>query len=101
LKIKVECNSPLLQYTLEYFLKDFLDDNGVVITDNPEKKALIIGKDIKKPFTKTSLLLQLEKILNIKNIKTKSFEEELDTLLENFKNDLIKLIKEHYGKEQH
>lgn len=101
MKIKVECNSPLLQYTLEYFLKDFLDDNGVVITDNPEKKALIIGKDIKKPFTKTSLLLQLEKILNIKNIKTKSFEEELDTLLENFKNDLIKLIKEHYGKEQH
>jgi hypothetical protein len=99
LKLKVECDSPLLQYTLEYFLKDYLDNNGIVITDNPEKNGIIIGKDIKKPFTKTSLLLQLEKILNIKNIKTESFEEKLDTLLEDFKNNLIKLIKEYYGKE--
>ncbi|GAX87219.1 conserved hypothetical protein [Lebetimonas natsushimae] len=99
MKLKVDCDSPLLQYTLEYFLKDYLNENGIIITDNPEKNGIIIGKDIKKPFTKTSLLLQLEKILNIKNVKTESFDEKLDFLLEDFKNKLIKLIKEHYGKE--
>jgi hypothetical protein len=95
----VECNSPLLQYTLEYLLKEYLHENGIVITDNPEKNGIIIGKDIKKPFTKTSLLLQLEKILSIKNVKKESFEEKLDFLLDDFKNKLINLIKEHYGKE--
>jgi hypothetical protein len=99
LKLKVECDSPLLQYTLEYFLRDYLSDNGIIITDNPEKNGIIIGKDIKKPFTKTSLLLQLEKILSIKNVKKESFEEKLDFLLDDFKNKLINLIKEHYGKE--
>jgi hypothetical protein len=98
LKLKVECDSPLLQYTLEYLLKDYLDTNGMVITDNPEKNGIIIGKDIKKPFTKTSLLLQLENILN-KQTKKESFEEKLDFLIDDFKEKLIKLIKEHYGKE--
>lgn len=101
MKIKVECNSPLLQYTLEYFLKDFLDDNGIIITDNPENNGIVIGKDIKKPFTKASLLLQIENILRVKQIKKESFEEKLDFLIDDFKEKLIKLIKEHYGKEQH
>jgi hypothetical protein len=99
LKLKVECDSPLLQYTLEYLLKDYLNDNGTIITDNPEKNGIMIGKDIKKPFTKTSLLLQLENILNIKNIKSDSFEEKLDFILEDFKHKLINLIREYHGKE--
>jgi len=37
--------------------------------------------------------LQLEKL-----IKKPSFEEELDKLFDNFKNDLKKLIKDYYGK---
>ncbi|GAB6045310.1 hypothetical protein JCM11957_09080 [Caminibacter profundus] len=93
MKLKIECESPLLQKTLEYYLKEYIDDNGVIITDNYEKEGIIIGKDIIKPFTKSTLLLQLEKL-----IKKPSFEEELDKLFDNFKNDLKKLIKDYYGK---
>jgi hypothetical protein len=98
LKVKVECDSPLLQYTLEYFLKDYIDNSGILITDNPEKNGITIGKEIKKPFTKTSLLLQLEKILNIKN-NEETIEDKIEKILENCKKELIKTIKEHYGKE--
>ncbi len=99
MKVKINCDSPLLQETLEIFLKDFLseDKKSIAISDNCKKGNIIIGKDIKKPFTKTSLLLQLEKILNIKNQKPR-FNEALDTLTNNFKKNLINLIKEYYGK---
>jgi hypothetical protein len=96
MKVKIECNSPLLQKSLEFFLKEYIDKNGILITDDPEKNGIIIGKDIKKPFSKSSLLLQLEK-----KIKNRSFEEELDLIINEFTNKLKKLIKEHYGKEQH
>jgi len=94
MKVKIDCDSPLLQKSLEYFLKEYIDENGIIISDNPQKGDIIIGKDIKKPFTKISLLLQLEKIIKPK----KSFEEELDLLIENFKKDLKNLIKDYYGK---
>ena len=94
MKVKIECDSPLLQKSLEYFLKDYLDENGVVITDNPEKEGIIIGKDIIKPFSKTTLLLQLEKLVETKP----SFEEEFDKIFEEFKEKLKKLIKDYYGK---
>ena len=90
MKIKVDCDSPLLQESLEIFLKDFLDENGKIISDNPEKGDIIIGKDIKKPFTKTSLLIQLENFVD-----SKSFDEKLDELFEEFKNNLKNLIKEY------
>jgi len=100
MKLKINCDSPLLQETLEIYLKDFLDSNGIVISDNPEKGTIIIGRDIKKPFTKTSLMIQLEKYFNINMIKPqKSFEEKLDELLENFKKELKNLIKEFYVKK--
>jgi hypothetical protein len=94
MKVKIECDSPLLQKSLEYFLKDYLDENGVVITDNPEKDGIIIGKDIIKPFSKTTLLLQLEKLVETKP----SFEEEFDKIFDEFKEKLKKLIKDYYGK---
>jgi hypothetical protein len=94
MKVKIECDSPLLQKSLEYFLKDYLDENGVVITDNHEKDGIIIGKDIIKPFSKTTLLLQLEKLVETKP----SFEEEFDKIFDEFKEKLKKLIKDYYGK---
>jgi hypothetical protein len=106
LKVKIECDSSLLQYSLEYFLKDYLDEKGIVITDNFEKDGIVIGKDIKKPFTKASLLLQLENLLNIKKTKNEvkndeksNFEQQLESILNECKNKIIKLIKEQYGKE--
>jgi hypothetical protein len=94
MKLKIECDSPLLQKSLEYFLKDYLDENGIIITDNPEKEGIIIGKDIIKPFSKTTLLLQLEKLVETKP----SFEEEFDKIFGEFKEKLKKLIKDYYGK---
>ena len=96
MKFKIDCDSPLLQESLEIFLKNYLDENGIIISDNEKRGKIIIGKDIKKPFTKTSLILQLEKILN--KSKNKTFEERLDEIIENFKNEIKNLIKEYYGK---
>jgi hypothetical protein len=85
-----------LQYTLEYFLKDRLDPNGILITDDPQKEGIIIGKDIKKPFSKSSLIIQLEKL----NINTpRDLDELIEELVEEFKEKLIKTIKDYNGKE--
>jgi len=89
MKLKVDCDSPLLQESLEIFLKEFLDEKGKVISDNPKKGDIIIGRDIKKPFTKTSLLIQLEKLTE------KSFEEKFDEIFDEFKEKLKNLIKEY------
>ncbi len=94
MKVRINCDSPLLQESLEIFLKDFLSKDGVIISDNAKKGDIIIGRDIKKPFTKTSLLLQLEKLLH----KETSFDEALDNLIDEFSKNLKKLIKEYYGK---
>ena len=95
MKVKIECKSPLLQKSLEYFLKDYIDENGILITDDFEKDGIIIGKDIKKPFTKTSLVLQLQKKLAP---TTKTFESEFEEIFDEFKEKLLKLIKDYYGK---
>jgi len=97
-KYKILCNSILLQKSLENFLNDYLDENGVIISDN-EKGDIIIGKDIKKPFTKSQLLLQLDRIEATKNRNLLSFEEKLDNLIDEFSQKLKKLIKEEYGKK--
>ena len=97
MQYKVICNSPLLQYTLEYFLKENLSEKGVVITDNPEIEGILIGKDIKKPFTKTSLYMQLEK--QIPTAKEISIEEKIDMVFENFKKELLNILKEYDGKK--
>jgi len=97
MKVKINCDSPLLQKTLERFLRDYLDERGVVITDNPEKEGIVIGRDIVKPFTKTTLLLQLEKLIQTKP----SFDEEFDKIFDEFKTKLKKLIKDYHGKRQY
>jgi hypothetical protein len=116
LKYKVECKSILLQKALEIFLKEYLDENGKIISDY--EGDIIIGKDIKKPFSKSSLLIQLENLENKELVKefnqianennleididalmTKSFDEKLDELIDEFSQKLKKLIKEEYGKK--
>jgi len=119
LKFRVTCKSLLLQKALEEFLKDYISNDGLVISD--EKGDIIIGKDIKKPFSKSQLLLQLEKIYKEKNSikklekideyldifdelieeenKSISFDEKVDILIDEFKEKLKNLIKEEYGKK--
>jgi hypothetical protein len=97
MQYKIICNSPLLQYTLEYFLKDHLSEKGIIITDNPEINGILIGKDIKKPFTKTSLYMQLEKQAPIK--KEIPIQEKIETAIEKFKEELLNILKEYDGKK--
>ena len=102
MKYKISCKSLLLQKALEEFLKDYLSDDGVVISD--EKGDIIIGKEIKKPFSKSQLLLQLEKLELQKNsvksgIDISNFDEKLDKLIDEFSEKLKNLIKDHYGKK--
>ncbi|ACM93653.1 conserved hypothetical protein [Nautilia profundicola AmH] len=96
MQYKVICDSPLLQYTLEYFLKDNLSSNGIVITDNPEIDGILIGKDIKKPFTKTTLFMELEKK---QPVKETTLEEKLDKAFEQFRKELLEILKDYDGKK--
>jgi len=50
MKYKVVCNSPLLQYSLEYFLNGHLSNDGIIITDNPEINGYIDRQRHKKAF---------------------------------------------------
>ena len=110
MKYKIECKSLLLQKALENFLDGYIDEDGLVISDY--EGDIIIGKDIKKPFSKSQLLIQLENlekkpknleidmsIFNEIQTKTKSFDEKLDELIDEFSQKLKKLIKEEYGKK--
>jgi hypothetical protein len=99
MQYKIVCDSPLLQYSLEYFLKDFISEKGMVITDNPEIDGILIGKDIKKPFTKTSLIMQLEKQLSVNINETESIEEKIDKVIDKFREELLEILKECNGKK--
>ena len=74
-----------------------MNDNGIIITDNPEIEGILIGKDIKKPFTKTTLYMQLEKFIPIQ--KEMTLEEKIEIAIDKFKEELLNIIKEHYGKK--
>jgi len=76
LKYKIECKSLLLQKALEQFLKEYLDEDGIIISD--EKGDIIIGKDIKKPFSKSQLLIQLES-LNQKHKIKESIKDDFES----------------------
>ena len=107
MKYRVVCKSILLQKALEEFLKNYLDEEGDIISDY--EGDIIIGKDIKKPFSKSSLLIQLQHLQNKKFIKGSnqpptsqsklSFEQKLDILIDEFSEKLKKLIKEEYAKK--
>ena len=95
MKYKISCNSILLEKSLKNFLKEYLSDDGILITDRNEKNAIIIGKDIQKPFTKSQLLLTLSNI-NLKKFdekKSESLEEKIEKLTSQFVKDLLKIIE--------
>ncbi len=95
MKFKIECKSPLLQYSLEKILKDKLDENGILITDDFSKKGIIIGKDIRKPFTKYSLFVDLRRYFE----NEPSLEEKIEELFDEFKEKLLILLKEYNAKK--
>jgi hypothetical protein len=94
MKYKVSCDSLLLEKSLKIFLKKYLSEDGILITDRNEKNAILIGTDIKKPFTKSQLLLTLSNMDSLK-FEKESLEEKIEKLTSKFVKDLLDTIKEY------
>jgi len=123
MKVAVQCESPLLQRSIELFLQNHLSSLkqcDVVIRDKKvldSYHSLFISSDddadIKKPFSSSGLHLALDKfynkIVNIESIKAYdeevlissqdpyvALEEKIEALTQEYKNNLLKAVKDFY-----
>ncbi|WP_201353115.1 hypothetical protein [Hydrogenimonas urashimensis] len=117
MKIALKCHSILIEKSLHRFLKNRLvpeQEADIVVSDHDtvtEKPLLRIGSDpeadLKKPFSRSQLMIKLEEKLksstNRQRVHSFSLEEEDETLEEKiervtrlFVDDLVAIIKEHY-----
>jgi len=122
-KVAVQCVSPLLQKSLELFLKDNLSsikNCDVVVRDqdvlDSEHVSLIIGSDeksqLQKPFSKSQLFMALENILDKKEQKSEKVQEinvlkkddleilerRISKLTEEYQQNIMKAIRAFYEK---
>ena len=122
MKISVECQSPLLQKSLEVFLADFLCSTkqcDIVIRDQEcinDSRCFYIStsekSDLIKPFSKSQLILALEDRyakMNINaSVEKEYFEEEtidfeilerrIDSLTKDYQKNIIDAVKAFYEK---
>lgn len=132
MKVAVKCESPLLQKSLELFLSRYLSplkSCDIVISDQKldiDKKSIYISNDedgdLVKPFSKSQLILVLEKFIkndkDTKNILSlvddleqkeefehsvseldfKFLEDRIDKLTKEYQENLIKTIRAFYEK---
>ena len=124
MKIAAQCNSPLLQKSLELFLDKHLSSYNkcdIVVRDEPcldDDRCFYIGSDekadLKKPFSKSQLILALEKryaILNpeenivINNIQKIDpamdfdiLEKRIESLTQEYQSNIIRAVKAFYEK---
>ncbi|MFK5937630.1 MAG: hypothetical protein QM497_04445 [Sulfurimonas sp.] len=125
MKIAVECTSPLLQKSLELFLDKYLSSRkkcDIVVRDvkclNDEKCFYISNTedaDLIKPFSKSQLILELEKkykSLNkdrveedpVKIIDQENqmdfgiLEKRIEFLTQEYQNNIIRAVKAFYEK---
>ena len=115
MKIALACQSILLEKSLEIFLKsyiapykqcDFVISDREIEIDKPLFCIAAENSDLILPFSKSSLMLKVENFYdslleaeqnnNIVKSDTKEIEEKITKLTDNFRDDLINLIKEHY-----
>lgn len=114
MKISLECECVLLQNSLRLFLKDCVahrKDCDFVISDKKleSKKPLFLissnSAHLQIPFTKETLMNTLEEFYSAIQIPNANFakpkfeslslEQDIDTLVNKFKKDLIELIKQY------
>ena len=91
MKVAVECQSPLLQKSLELFLANYLSSLkqcDIVVRDieclNDERCFYVSNKpnaDLVKPFSKSQLILALEN--RYEELKEDTPEEESEVIVEN------------------
>ncbi len=123
MKVAVQCESALLQRSLELFLGEHLSSLkqcDLVIRDKKildDHHSLYISaaqdSDIKKPFSRSQLYLALENFYkNLGGIQSvqaydeelqasegkdfKLLEERIEQLTQEYKNDLMRLVKAFY-----
>lgn len=112
------CDSLLLQNSLEIFLRDYLSSYKqceLVLSDKErelQKPVIVINSsdnaDINIPFSKSTLLMELQKFYkknypdkvnkstNIKKDKLWKLERKIDKLTLQFRENLIKTIRDFY-----
>lgn len=119
MKIAVECKSPLLQKSLELFLDQYLcslKQCDIVVRDikclNDDRCFYISSdkdSDLIKPFSKSQLILALEKRYKSmkKDIKIEAegnymsfdiLERRIESLTAEYQANLLKVIKAFYEK---
>jgi len=122
LKVAVECKSPLLQKSLELFLKNYLSSTrqcDILVRDEEclnDERCFFIGTkgaDLVKPFSKSQLILALENRYKTLDKTQRPKEAEFDTedsmnfdilqkriefLTKKYQEDIINSIKAFYEK---
>jgi hypothetical protein len=126
MRVAVECSSPLLQKSLELFLGSYLDSSkksDIVIRDTKclnDPKCFYISNnaqaDLMKPFSKSQLILALEKRYDALKPKQEKesvkkvdeFEEDgldfsvlekrIEFLTNEYKENVLRAIKAFYEK---
>jgi len=126
MKIATQCNSPLLQRSLELFLDKYLSNLNrcdIVIRDRAclnDKRCFYIGSsedaDLKKPFSKAELILALERkfkeLQPIDREESKSeseqesqgmdfsiLEKRIELLTQEYQQNIIRAVKAFYEKQ--
>lgn len=132
MKVAVKCESPLLQKSLELFLSRHLSplkSCDIVISDQRldiDKKLIYISNDedadLQKPFSKSQLILALEKLVkndkerknilslvddieqkdeakdNSDRLDFKFLEDRIEKLTKEYQENLLKTIRAFYEK---
>jgi len=122
MRIAVECQSPLLQKSLEVFLMKHLSSSkksDIVIRDQEclnETRCFYIANDEKadllKPFSKSQLILALEKkynelypekqIVSVENeeecIDFSILEKRIELLTKEYQENILRAVKAFYEK---
>lgn len=122
MKLTIMCQSLLLEKALELFLKpyvvpykqsDFIVCDYKVETNKPQFRLKSSDSKIPFPFSKSTLLLSLEKfsqtieLASVSSVQKKpselvsdfaTLEEKLNEICNQFNKEIIQAVKEHYGK---
>lgn len=122
MRVAVECQSPLLQKSLELFLVKYLSSSkksDIIIRDEEclnDKRCFYISNDEKsdllKPFSKSQLILALEKrydelyqnhdaIIEEKQEESMDFsilEKRIEFLTQEYQANILRAVKAFYEK---
>ncbi|MDF1879289.1 hypothetical protein JHD46_06510 [Sulfurimonas sp. SAG-AH-194-C20] len=128
MKIAAQCNSPLLQKSLELFLDKHLcslSKCDIVVRDEPclnDERCFYIGSDekadLKKPFSRSQLILALEKrfgelnpmqesVSDMDSVQTVDedpamdfsiLEKRIEFLTQEYQSNIIRAVKAFYEK---